>query len=301
MAPLTRSRYTPAELHQAIQDVISGQSGRFVSGKSKIPYLTLMRKVRESKAGTLVPPQRRGPPPILPRDCESDLVAWITAMQQDGHPVDRHMILIKGNQLVRQLDPLGSVSGGWYKRFMQRHTQLTSRNTGNFFSISKPAALRIASQAWAHRIVPTTIISGFRATGLWPLSLEKMVGRLKLFQDGGVPEAHSVQATFERRAVMRKAILTLPPQGNTRSTRKTIDVGGRILTLALLHDIDKSKAERAEATKLKLALHKKRAAKRKGKRGPKKAKRATGATSTDSSDYESPQSDEDDIVDSVVV
>ncbi|KAF0701963.1 hypothetical protein AaE_016214 [Aphanomyces astaci] len=100
---------------------------------------------------------------------------------------------------------------------------------------------------------------------------------------------------------MRKAILTLPPQGNTRSTRKTIDVGGRILTLALLHDIDKSKAERAEATKLKLALRKKRAAKRKGKRGPKKAKRATGATSTDSSDYESPQSDEDDIVDSVVV
>ncbi|RLO00194.1 hypothetical protein DYB28_013992 [Aphanomyces astaci] len=128
MAPLTRSRYTPAELHQAIQDVISGQSGRFVSGKSKIPYLTLMRKVRETKAGTLVPPQRRGPPPILPRDCESDLVAWITAMQQDGHPVDRHMILIKGNQLVRQLDPLGSVSGGWYKRFMQRHTQLTSRS-----------------------------------------------------------------------------------------------------------------------------------------------------------------------------
>ncbi|RHZ21397.1 hypothetical protein DYB26_012190 [Aphanomyces astaci] len=244
MAPLTRSRYTPAELHQAIQDVISGQSWRFVSGKSKIPYLTLMRKVRETKAGTLVPPQRRGPPPMLLRDCE---------------------------------------------------------NTGNFFSISKPAALRIASQAWAHRIVPTTIISGFRATGLWPLSLEKMVGRLKLFQDGGVPEAHSVQATFERRAVMRKAILTLPSQGNTRSTRKTIDVGGRILTLALLHDIDKSKAERAEATKLKLALRKKSAAKRKGKRAPKKAKRATGATSTDSSDYESPQSDEDDIVDSVVV
>ncbi|RLO02729.1 hypothetical protein DYB28_013787, partial [Aphanomyces astaci] len=87
-----------------------------------------MRKVRETKAGTLVPPQRRGPPPMLPRDCESDLVPWITAIQQDGHPVDRHMILIKGNQLVRQLDPLGSVSGGWYKRFMQRHTQLTSRS-----------------------------------------------------------------------------------------------------------------------------------------------------------------------------
>ncbi|RHZ09414.1 hypothetical protein DYB37_014084 [Aphanomyces astaci] len=75
MAPLTRSRYTPAELHQAIKDVISGQSWRFVSGKSKIPYLPLMRKVRETKAGTLVPPQGRGPPPMLLRDCESDLVA----------------------------------------------------------------------------------------------------------------------------------------------------------------------------------------------------------------------------------
>ncbi|RHX98644.1 hypothetical protein DYB36_005042 [Aphanomyces astaci] len=146
----------------------------------------------------------------------------------------------------------------------------------------------------------TTIISGFRATGLWPLSLEKMVGRIKLFQDGGVPEAHSVQATFERHAVMRKAILALPPQGNTRST-KDDRRGWKNSYLGAVARHRQVEGRTCRGHQAQAGLAQETRGKAKGQTGPKKAKRATGATSTDSSDYESPQSDEDDIVDSVVV
>ncbi|KAF0755829.1 hypothetical protein AaE_004841 [Aphanomyces astaci] len=132
------------------------------------------------------------------------------------------------------------------------------------------------------------------------LSLEKMLGRLKLFKDGGLPPSQTPQVNFERRAVIRKAVLTLPAHGKMRSTRKTIDVGGRILTLAFLREIDKTKAEQAEARKLKLTLRKMRAAKRKAKRAPKKAKGATSAAPLDTSDSESPLS-EGDVVESVVL
>ncbi|RHY06378.1 hypothetical protein DYB25_011383 [Aphanomyces astaci] len=154
MTPLPRSRCTPAELHQAIQDVIAGQSGRSVAGRSKIPYLTLMRKVRETKAGTIV----------------------------------------------------------------------------------------------AQRIVPKTIISGFQATGLCPLSLEKI----------------SRQDEIHKK--------------NHRCQGENSYLG------AFARD---RQDEQAEDRKLKLALRKKRAAKRKAKRAPKKAKGATSAAPLDTSDFES--------------
>ncbi|KAG9399833.1 hypothetical protein AC1031_018126 [Aphanomyces cochlioides] len=107
---------------------MAGESGASVSARTKIPYNTLMAKLRSFKAGTLEAPKRRGPPPLLPPECETDLVAWIGAMQQDGYPIDRQAIIIKANQLLKKLDPDMSVSDGWYKRFMQRHPALVNRS-----------------------------------------------------------------------------------------------------------------------------------------------------------------------------
>ncbi|RHY82535.1 hypothetical protein DYB26_007507, partial [Aphanomyces astaci] len=86
-----------------------------------------MKAVRETKAGTIKVPLRRGPKPCLPQSCEKDLVAWIGAMQQDGYPVDRQDILVKANQLVRRLDASLAVGAGWFKRFRERHPQLKNR------------------------------------------------------------------------------------------------------------------------------------------------------------------------------
>ncbi|RHY05596.1 hypothetical protein DYB25_010101 [Aphanomyces astaci] len=262
-----RLRYTPEELADAVQKVLGGSNGKHVSLYTKIPYNTLMRIVRQTKAGTNKAPQRRGPKPVLPAECERDLVEWIVAMQQDGHPPDRDDILVKANKLARE----------------QRHPELTERSaqvishsrnfvdmdgvnhSGSMYTISKTVALRIASRAWTSHIVPTNVISGFRTTGLCPLSHDQMVKRYSLFNDCGVPRSYLHADWIVRRQVIRAVILCLPArETKTRgSSRKTADVGGRLLTLALLHKMDATKKERFEAAQRKKALK----AKRKNKRG----------------------------------
>ncbi|RHY77439.1 hypothetical protein DYB38_007342 [Aphanomyces astaci] len=87
-----------------------------------------MKAVRARKAGVMTLRQRPGPKTVLPKTCEEDLVAWIGAMQQDGHPPDRQAVLVKATQLLRKVDPAqAALTSGWYKRFRQRHPKLTRR------------------------------------------------------------------------------------------------------------------------------------------------------------------------------
>ncbi|KAF0705899.1 hypothetical protein AaE_014334 [Aphanomyces astaci] len=480
MVPRPRGRYKRHELDRAVRAVLDGEKGTIVAARAMIPYKTLMKTVREAKAGTIKAPLRRGPKPRLPPTCEADLVAWIVAMQQDGYPVDRQVIVVKANQLLRRLDPSLAVTAGWYRRFRARHLELANRvaqvisharnavtmdgvnllfdsmveiikahdlspdrifnmdetafasrkksksvvalkgsqnvwaktvasnfhlsivacasasgvvlpplfvfpgetvdkilnaecdvpnaavstspkgfmnenlfkewlsffsssldesitrpvllifdglashyssdilelcnaleivllclpsnathlfqpldvsvfgpykcsirkaifqsmvtdETGDFHSISKAAALRIASTSWTESVLPTNVISGFRATGLWPLSQEQMIKRYNLFKNCGVPKSYVEALWIERQLVSRSEVLRLPTKGKQITTRKRIDVGGRILTLALLKDMDKTKAERHEAAKRKNALLLKR-----GKRGSKLTMSPTG-------------------------
>ncbi|ETV75252.1 hypothetical protein H257_10444 [Aphanomyces astaci] len=166
----------------SVQKVLGGANGKHVSLYTKIPYNTLMRTVRQTKAGSNKAPERRGPKP------------------QGGHPPDRHDILVKANKLAREFDPLQSLTDGWYTRFRQRHPELTVRSaqvisharnfvdmdgvnrlfesmktavadhaltpdrifiakySGAMYTISKRVALRIASRAWTSLIVPTNVI-----------------------------------------------------------------------------------------------------------------------------------------------
>ncbi|RHX99831.1 hypothetical protein DYB25_011133 [Aphanomyces astaci] len=91
-----------------------------------------------------------------------------------------------------------------------------------------------------------------------------MIKRFNLFKGGGVPKSYLQANWLERRFVIRSEILRLPSQAKTKkSTRKTIDVGGRILTLALLWELDKTKKDRQEAKSRMDAM----VAERKKKRG----------------------------------
>ncbi|KAF0729643.1 hypothetical protein AaE_009356 [Aphanomyces astaci] len=453
--PTPRSRYTTKELDAAVLTVLAGECGKIVSLKTRIPYSTLMRKMRESRAGTRKDPQRRGPKTSIPQPCEADLVAWIGAMQQNGYPPSRQAVLVKATQMLRRIDPLQTaLTSGWYKKFRARHKDLTNRvaqvisrarnsvdeagvdrmfnsvhktvienkltadrifnmdetafasrrksstvialkgsqnvwaktvspsfhlsivacvsasgnimpplflfpgetvaknlsfessvvnatvttspkesltvlrpvllifdglaahfssdivdlcksleiillclpanathlfqpldvavfgpyktairkamfeelvsnDTGDVYTIAKPAALRIASTAWTKSMIPANAISGFKATGLWPLSKPQMMKRFGLFKHGGVPKSYLQAYWIERRDVLRREMLTLPADEKKRASgRSTIDVGGRILTLELLHEVDKTKEQRQAATKRKNALKATR-----GKRG----------------------------------
>ncbi|KAF0716023.1 hypothetical protein AaE_011206, partial [Aphanomyces astaci] len=125
--PLRRGRYSLEELQQAVQHVVDGENGRTVSKQSRIPYSTLMKAVLRDKAGIITQAKRRGPPTALPKSCEDDIVAWVCGMQHEGHPVDRHTIMVKATQVYRRLVPHATLSDGWYQRFMARHSQLTNR------------------------------------------------------------------------------------------------------------------------------------------------------------------------------
>lgn len=54
-------------------------------------------------------------------------------------------------------------------------------------SIGRKTAVQLVSSAWTKGTMnkPDNVIAGFRACGLWPLSLPQQHRRLKLFQDGG--------------------------------------------------------------------------------------------------------------------
>ncbi|KAH9108325.1 hypothetical protein AeMF1_016500 [Aphanomyces euteiches] len=81
-----------------------------------------------------------------------------------------------------------------------------------------------------------------------------------------MPESFVQAAWIERRQTIVAELLSLPAKSKKGKRRKTIVVGGRILTMSLLDDIDKSVRERRESAKRKKDLQTKRARKRTAKK-----------------------------------
>ncbi|RHY51126.1 hypothetical protein DYB35_008702 [Aphanomyces astaci] len=255
MVPRPRGRYKRHELDRAVRAVLDGEKGTIVAARAMIPYKTLMKTVREAKAGTIKAPLRRGPKPRLPPTCEADLVAWIVAMQQDGYPVDRQVIVVKANQLLRRLDPSLAVTAGWYRRFRARHLELANR----------------VAQVISHARNAVTM-DGVN------LLFDSMVEIIKA-HDLSPDRIFNMDETAFASRKKSKSVVAL--KGSQNVWAKTVAsnfhlsivacASGRILTLALLKDMDKTKAERHEAAKRKNALLLKR-----GKRGSKLTMSPTG-------------------------
>ncbi|RHY19172.1 hypothetical protein DYB25_007048 [Aphanomyces astaci] len=252
---LITGEYKRHELDRAVRAVLDGEKGTIVAARAMIPYKTLMKTVREAKAGTIKAPLRRGPKPRLPPTCEADLVAWIVAMQQDGYPVDRQVIVVKANQLLRRLDPSLAVTAGWYRRFRARHLELANR----------------VAQVISHARNAVTM-DGVN------LLFDSMVEIIKA-HDLSPDRIFNMDETAFASRKKSKSVVAL--KGSQNVWAKTVAsnfhlsivacASGRILTLALLKDMDKTKAERHEAAKRKNALLLKR-----GKRGSKLTMSPTG-------------------------
>ncbi|RHY08113.1 hypothetical protein DYB36_001323 [Aphanomyces astaci] len=93
-----------------------------------------------------------------------------------------------------------------------------------------------------------------------------MTRRFELFKHGGTPSTHVEVKWIEHQATIRIELLLLPSKRKRRTGRKRIDVGGRVLTLSLLAEVDTTKEEQIAAVKQKKLLQAKRA-KQKAKRG----------------------------------
>ncbi|KAF0694979.1 Aste57867_14167 [Aphanomyces stellatus] len=89
-----------------------------------------------------------------------------------------------------------------------------------------------------------------------------MFRHIAQFRAGGVSESYEQAQWIESRHIVRQEILTLPPTPATKKLRKTIDVGGRILSLSRLHEIDTTKEAQQDALKKKKELQAKRASKK---------------------------------------
>ncbi|RQM31379.1 hypothetical protein B5M09_013824 [Aphanomyces astaci] len=247
------ARYKRQELDRAVALVIGGAKGTDVARDTQIPYNTLMNNVRATKAGKTR--KRMGPPTALPDTCELDLVAWIGAMQRDGYPPDRQAIMVKATQLLRKIDATRTtLSSGWYKRFRNRFPMLTKRvaqvisHARN--SVDEQGVTRLFGS------ITKTIAEN-------KITADRIYNMDETAFEGGVPKSYLEAFWIERREALRSEMLRLPAKSKKKTSgRKTIDVGGRILTVELLSEIDKSKEDRQAASMQKAALQKKR-----GKRG----------------------------------
>ncbi len=124
-------QYSAEEIESAIRDYNNGMKLKHVLGKyDQIPRRTLTE--RTAKVKQKLDLKKPGPAPIIPLHIENDVQAWCIAMQSQGFPISREMLLIKGNEVYQSLygttRSVGTLGQGWVQRFMRRHPLLTLRS-----------------------------------------------------------------------------------------------------------------------------------------------------------------------------
>ena len=96
-----------------------------------VPERTIRQRAKSQKLNK--PIQKPGPKPVFGNQIEDDLEKWIIAMQSQGFPVSRHMVLMKANKIYKIMhEGKGTIkylSDGWLNRFMERHSALTLRSS----------------------------------------------------------------------------------------------------------------------------------------------------------------------------
>ncbi|KAE8875341.1 hypothetical protein PF003_g40535 [Phytophthora fragariae] len=128
--------YSQADVDLALARVAAGEKKAAVARTSPVPLRTLFRRVKRSADCDNTGPVRPGPKPLMSAELERDLAEWIAAMQRCGMPVGRKDIIAKACAILAvamergmptRSTPTRILTGGWYRRFLQRHPFLTNR------------------------------------------------------------------------------------------------------------------------------------------------------------------------------
>lgn len=123
--------FSERDLEAAAARVLGGEKISAVVATSTVSRSTLKRRLQEIKSGKQRERRRPGPKPILPAECEADLVTWVAAMQRAKLPVEPWEVIETANELKCSIR--GSrrsstdLTYGWYTRFMERHPELCVR------------------------------------------------------------------------------------------------------------------------------------------------------------------------------
>lgn len=78
------------------------------------------------------------------------------------------------------------------------------------YSISKAAAIKLASLAWKASKFKNNVKKGFKACGLFPMSLVNMGAQLRHYECNGVLQHLRLAAWLQVKPIVEDSILTLP-------------------------------------------------------------------------------------------
>lgn len=122
-------KYSEESLNKAIEEVNNGMPKRTACKKYKIPRATLQFRFSEKFTKS-----SHGPSPILSSQEEDLLVNWINDCQRKGFPRRKEDIQRSVKQFLddspRENPFKNNLPGdGWYKAFMKRHPNLTTRKS----------------------------------------------------------------------------------------------------------------------------------------------------------------------------
>jgi hypothetical protein len=96
-----------------------------------IPRRTIYDYINRERNGSEL--QKPGPKPILTDNVESDLQAWIIGMQTQGYPISRGMLLVKANEIYKEMygctRSVGSLKPSWIQKILSRHPSLCLRTS----------------------------------------------------------------------------------------------------------------------------------------------------------------------------
>ena len=128
---LRRKRYAVTDVKNALTFIDEGNSVMDAYRMFGVPERTLRRMLKRKREGEIV--KKPGPNPILTLDNERDLVDWVIAMQKQGLPVTRFMVLEKANEIFHELyggtRSVGKLSESWLNKLMLRHPHLSLRSS----------------------------------------------------------------------------------------------------------------------------------------------------------------------------
>ncbi|KAE8976281.1 hypothetical protein PR002_g25357 [Phytophthora rubi] len=116
---------------------------------------------------------------------------------------------------------------------------LVEEEDSGYYNISNEDAIAVAGMAWRGAKISRNIERGFKACGLYPLSLVKMGSRLDAFTRNGAPRHVQLAAWLQMREIVHDEVLTLPapPRKDSSTKRKRVSVGNRLLTYDVLQEL----------------------------------------------------------------
>ncbi|KAE8891939.1 hypothetical protein PF005_g6409 [Phytophthora fragariae] len=119
-------KYSDDELEAAVQAGLARARMTTVRDDTEIPYNTLKQYVLDARKGVKRDKRCPGPKTLLSKEAEENLRDCVLGRQHAGHPVVRHELLEKAQQIAHLVSGI-TVGEGWLRRFIERHPSLTLR------------------------------------------------------------------------------------------------------------------------------------------------------------------------------